>query len=127
MDFICQHYDCDLDAFFALPTHRLREELLGVTGVGRETADSIVLYAAQKPTFVVDAYTARILRRHFLIDETADYDQIKELFESALPAEAPLFNEYHALIVMCGKHYCRPRAICEHCPLSGFEHDETIR
>ncbi len=127
VDFICRGYDCDLDAFFALPGHRLREELLSVTGVGRETADSIVLYAAHKPTFVVDAYTARILRRHFLVDETADYDQIKELFESALPADAPLFNEYHALIVMCGKDYCRPRALCEHCPLNGFEHDGTIR
>lgn len=127
VDFLCRQYDCDLDAFFALPVHRLREELLSVSGVGKETADSIVLYAAHKPTFVVDAYTARILRRHFLIDETADYDQIKDLFESALPAEAPLFNEYHALIVMCGKEYCRPRALCERCPLNVFEHDGSIR
>jgi endonuclease III related protein len=127
VDFLCRHYDGDLDAFFELPVHRLREELLSVSGVGKETADCIVLYAAHKPTFAVDAYTGRILRRHFLIDETADYDQIKDLFESVLPAEAPLFNEYHALIVMCGKDYCRPRAQCEHCPLNVFDHDGSIR
>jgi endonuclease-3 related protein len=127
VDFLCRQYDCDLNAFFELPVHRLREELLGVSGVGKETADAIVLYGACKPTFVVDAYTARILRRHFLIDETADYDLIKDLFESALPAEAPLFNEYHALIVMCGKGYCRPRAQCERCPLNVFGHDGSIR
>jgi endonuclease-3 related protein len=127
VDFLCRQYDCDLSAFFDLPVHQLREELLGISGVGKETADAIVLYGACKPTFVVDAYTARILRRHFLIDETADYDLIKDLFESSLPAEAPLFNEYHALIVMCGKGYCRPRAQCERCPLNVFEHDGTIR
>jgi endonuclease-3 related protein len=125
--FICKQYGGDLDACFDLPLDRLREELLTISGVGRETADSIILYAAHKPTFVVDAYTARILRRHFLADDTADYDQIKEIFESALPAEAQLFNEYHALIVMCGKNYCRPRAVCEDCPLNVFDHDSSIR
>lgn len=125
--FISSQYDGDLDALFDLPAHQLREELLSVSGVGRETADSIVLYAAHKPTFVIDAYTARILRRHLVIDETADYEDIKDLFESALPADAQLFNEYHALIVMCGKDYCRPRALCDHCPLNGFEHDGAIR
>jgi endonuclease III related protein len=124
---ICEGYGCDLDAFFALPIESLREQLLSVSGVGRETADSIVLYGAHKPTFVVDAYTARILRRHLLIDETADYEEIKDLFESALPADASLFNEYHALIVMCGKDYCKPRALCEHCPLNGLDHDASIR
>ncbi len=127
IDFICTRYDCDLDAFFDQPAHTLREELLSISGVGRETADSIVLYAAKKPTFVVDAYTARILRRHFVIDETADYEEIKDLFESALPADEPLFNEYHALIVMCAKGYCRPRALCEHCPLNVFDHDGALR
>ncbi len=124
--FLCTQYNFDLDAFFNLSQDRLREELLGISGVGRETADSIILYAAHKPTFVVDAYTARILRRHFLVDETADYDQIKDVFESALPADAQLFNEYHALIVMCGKNYCRPRAICGPCPLNVFDHDGSI-
>jgi len=127
VDHICSRYDCDLDAFFGKSLHALREELLSITGIGPETADSIALYAAGKPTFVVDAYTARILRRHFLIDETADYEQIKELFESALPADVPLYNEYHALLVACGKDYCRPRALCENCPLNPFDHDGSIR
>lgn len=127
VDFICCNHDCDLDAFFDQPVHVQREELLSVSGVGRETADSIILYAAQKATFVVDAYTARILRRHFLIDETADYEEIKDLFESTLPADAQLYNAYHALIVACGKDYCRPRALCDNCPLNSFDHDASIR
>lgn len=127
VDHVCDHHDCDLEVFFDQPVHALREELLAISGIGRETADSIVLYAAGKRTFVVDAYTARILRRHFLIDETADYDQIKELFESALPAEIQLYNEYHALLVRCGNVYCRPRPLCEECPLNGLEHDGSIR
>ena len=104
----------------SLPT--LREELLSVSGIGRETADAILLYAGNLPTFVVDAYTARILYRHGLIDESADYDEIKDTFESNLPADVPLFNEYHALLVQVGKLHCRPRAKCEGCPLERFEH-----
>lgn len=117
----------DLDAFFDQPLHDLRCSLLSVSGVGRETADSIILYAACKPTFVVDAYTARILRRHLLIDDTADYEEIKELFESRLPADTQLYNEYHALIVSCGKDFCRPKPLCDKCPLSVFDRDASIR
>ncbi|UCD29417.1 MAG: endonuclease III domain-containing protein, partial [Planctomycetota bacterium] len=87
-----------------------------------ETADSILLYAGQMPTFVVDAYTARILHRHRLIDNSADYDEIKELFESNLPDDIRLFNEYHALLVQVGKNHCRPKARCRGCPLESFEH-----
>ncbi len=118
-----ERYDGDLDRMFAAPTEALREELLGVRGVGRETADSILLYAGGKPSFVVDAYTCRILRRHRMIDDDADYEQIRELFESNLPADAALYNEYHALIVAVGKTYCRPRARCAGCPLERFEHE----
>ncbi len=126
-DYICREHDCDLERFFDQPADVLREQLLAVNGIGRETADSIVLYAAAKPTFVVDAYTARIFRRHFLIDETADYEEIKELCESALPTEVQLYNEYHALLVACGKDYCRPKALCDECPLNRFDHDPTLR
>ena len=115
-------FDGDLDRMFTLSVDELREELLGVNGIGRETADSILLYAGHLPTFVVDAYTARIFTRHGLIDASADYDEIKELFESSLPEDVPLFNEYHALIVRIGKHHCKPRARCEGCPLEPFEH-----
>src|SRR5690606_35105685 len=113
----------DLDRLLDQPIPTLREQLLGVPDIGRETADAIVLYAGQLPTFVVDAYTARILHRHRLIDDTADYEEIKDLFESNLPAEAPLFNEYHALLVEVGKRHCRPRPRCAGCPLEPFPHD----
>lgn len=126
VDHVCGPYRGDLDAFFDQPVYALREELLSINGVGRETADSIILYAALKPTFVVDAYTARILRRHYLIDDTVDYEDIKTLFETALPADLQIYNEYHALIVACGKDYCRPQARCDLCPLAAFAHDGTM-
>lgn len=116
-------YEGDLDRMFATPLDQLREELLSVSGIGRETADAILLYAGELPTFVVDAYTARILHRHQIIDGDADYEQIKELFESSLSADALLFNEFHALLVQAGKVHCRPRARCEGCPLAQFEHE----
>lgn len=116
-------YDGDLDRMTATPRHTLREELLAIPGIGRETADAILLYAAGLPSFVVDAYTARILRRHGLIDEDADYETIKELFESYLDEDVPLYNEYHALLVQVGKTHCRPKPRCEGCPLERFPHD----
>jgi endonuclease-3 related protein len=123
VDWLHQRYQGNLDRLFAAPLHALREELLSVSGIGPETADAILLYAGNLPTFVVDAYTARILYRHRLIDEPAEYDEIKDLFESNLPAEVKLFNEYHALLVQVGKRHCRPRARCPGCPLEPFEHE----
>ncbi len=123
VDWFRQCYDADIERMFATPVDTLREQLLGIHGIGRETADSILLYAGGLATFVVDAYTARILYRHRLIDDSADYDEIKELFESSLPADPGLFNEYHALLVRTGKQHCRPRARCSGCPLEPFEHE----
>lgn len=117
-----ERYDGDLDRMFATRTATLREELLAIPGIGRETADAILLYAGEKPSFVIDAYTFRILRRHGVVDEDADYELLKELFEANLPAEPALFNEYHALLVAIGKTWCRPKARCEGCPLEAFEH-----
>lgn len=102
----------------------LRESLLSVSGVGRETADAILLYALGKATFVVDAYTARVAKRHRLIDVDAGYEELKELYESALPADAEMFGEYHALLVAVGKKHCKPRAQCMGCPLERWPHDE---
>ncbi|MCL2330807.1 MAG: endonuclease III domain-containing protein [Phycisphaerae bacterium] len=117
-----ENYDGDLDRMFATSLPTLREELLSISGIGRETADAILLYAGNLPTFVVDAYTARILSRHGLIDEYADYDEIKDTFESNLPSDAELFNEFHALLVQVGKLHCRPKMKCEGCPLASFDH-----
>ena len=112
----------DLDRFFSRETLILREKLLSVKGIGPETADSILLYAAQKPVFVVDAYTYRMLTRHGLIGEETDYAEMQDLFMGNLPADVKLYNEFHALIVRLGKEYCkksRPR--CQQCPLRQFE------
>ena len=101
-----------------IPTPRLRRNLLSVHGIGEETADSILLYALGRKTFVVDAYTRRFLSRHRLIAPNATYGEIKELFEARLKKSLPLYREYHALIVRLGKEICRPRnPTCDICPL----------
>lgn len=122
LSLIQQEYDGIVADFFANGLHELREILLGVKGIGPETADSILLYAAEKPIFVVDAYTHRILSRHNLIfEDEADYHQIQELFMDVLPEETALFNEYHALLVQTGKNYCKKsKPLCDLCPLQGL-------
>jgi endonuclease-3 related protein len=122
-EWLWSRFDGDLDRMASTALPALREELLSIPGIGRETADAILLYAAGLPSFVVDAYTARILRRHGLIDEDADYDAIKDLFESHLAEDTQLFNEYHALLVQVGKLHCRPKPNCEGCPLERFPHE----
>lgn len=100
------------------PTDRLRHALLAVHGVGPETADDILLYAFHRPVFVIDAYTRRIFARLGLIRGDEDYEALRQLFESRLGADVPLFNEYHALIVAHGKDICRPRPRCADCALT---------
>jgi endonuclease III related protein len=117
---IVEKHDGDLDSLFSLPTEKLREDLLSVNGVGKETADSIILYAANQPIFVVDAYTKRVLYGHGLINEKADYDQVQELFHSNLPRDTALYNDFHAQFVAVGHHYCKRKPLCEHCPLAKF-------
>jgi endonuclease-3 related protein len=102
---------------FTADTHALRAELLGVNGVGPETADSILLYAAEKPTFVVDAYTLRIFARHGWVEFDTDYHTLKEYLESGLQRDVQLYNEFHALLVRLGHEHCRKRPKCEGCPL----------
>lgn len=119
--FLRVEYGGSLARMFRTPTAQLRERLLGVHGVGPETADSILLYAGEHPVFVVDAYTKRILSRHQLVSEKASYEEIREFFESRLPRSPALFSEYHALLVQVGKNWCRPAAPrCETCPLGPF-------
>ena len=109
-----------------LDTESLRERLLAITGIGPETADSILLYAFDKPVFVVDAYTARVAVRHGLVEPSVDYESLRDLFQSNLPQEIQLFNEYHALLVQVGKEFCRPRAKCTGCPLEKLPHNLDI-
>jgi endonuclease-3 related protein len=98
----------------------IREDLLRVNGIGPETADSIILYALEKPVFVVDAYTKRVLSRHNIKDHDASYDSFQELFDSNLKRDFRLFNEYHALFVKVAKEHCRTKPLCEGCPLEGM-------
>ncbi|MCA9246024.1 MAG: endonuclease III domain-containing protein [Planctomycetales bacterium] len=117
MELLFDRFDGSLEAMFAVGLTSLREELLAVKGIGPETADAILLYAAELPAFVVDSYTHRVLARHGWIDFDADYHQIQEHFESALPQDVPLFNEYHALLVEVGKRFCKKTPACDECPL----------
>ena len=118
LEFLVGRYDGSLEAMFRTPLAELRESLLAVSGIGPETADSILLYAGGLPTFVVDAYTHRVLARHAWIGFDADYYQIQEHFEGGLPQDVALFNEYHALLVEVGKRHCRKHPRCEGCPLA---------
>lgn len=123
VNFLRANYQGSLNKMFAVPTERLRGQLLGVHGIGPETADSILLYAGQYPVFVVDAYARRILDRHRLISGTEknSYEEIRELFQRSLPADASLFNEYHALIVHTGKQFChKSKPECSGCALRSF-------
>ena len=117
---IVEKHRGDLSSLFSVPLESLREELLSIKGIGKETADSIILYAAGKPIFVVDAYTKRVLESHKIIAEKADYDSIQRLFHAHLPRDVALFNDFHAQIVAVGHNYCKRRPLCEICPLQQF-------
>lgn len=107
-----------LEELQSLSDTDLRNYLLTISGIGPETADSMVLYAFERPSFVIDAYTKRILVRHGLVSEEANYYEMKDLFETHLEENTDLFNEYHALIVQTGKDFCKKsRPNCEECPL----------
>ncbi len=101
-----------------LSTKELRRRLLDVKGIGKETADSILLYVFKRPVFVVDAYTKRLIKRHNLSINT-DYDSIQKLFEDNLGKDVEVFCEYHALIVKNAKEFCRTKPLCDRCPLFG--------
>lgn len=101
------------------PLAALRRDLLAVPGLGPETVDAILLYAAGRPVFVADAYARRILTRHRLLPAEATYEQTRAFVEAHLPSDPALFNELHALIVAVGKEYCRTIPLCHACPLRG--------
>jgi endonuclease-3 related protein len=121
-----ESYHFDNTALYERNGDSLREELLALNGVGKETADSILLYAAEKPFFVIDAYTKRIFRRIGFVN-TEDYETLRAIFETALPHDAGLFNEYHALIVHHAKLYCSAKPKCAGCPLYNLCISKDIR
>jgi endonuclease-3 related protein len=119
--FLRREYQGSLLKMFRMPTPALRDQLLAVHGIGPETADAILLYAGNHPVFVVDAYTRRILERHRLAETSNSYEHIRQLFERSLPSDPALYNEFHALLVHTGKHYCRARnPHCGDCALNSL-------
>ena len=118
LQLFCRHieskYNGSLKKMLSKPVAELRKELLSLKGIGKETADSILLYAANKPVFVIDAYTKRLAERLKLHDKL-DYDSLQAFFESALERNAQLFNEFHALIVRFCKQTCKKEPLCTEC------------
>jgi endonuclease-3 related protein len=123
LTYLHDNYNMEPEGLAQLSAESLREELLGISGIGPETADSIILYGFGKPVFVVDSYTCRVLCRHMLIEPPVDYQTVQEFFHTHLTPDAKFYNEFHALFVAVGKDYCKRRARCEGCPLSGLAHE----
>jgi len=113
-----EQYDDNLDTLFACDIDSLRRQLLAIYGIGEETVDSIILYAANKPAFVIDAYTRRVISRMGLAPQNNSYAAYQSLFTGNLPTDAPLFNEYHALLVRLAKDVCRTYPACQRCCLN---------
>ena len=118
-----ERYQGSARAMFRIPAGQLRQELLGLKGIGPETADSILLYAGEQPIFVIDAYTRRIFQRHYLISGRESYDELQQFCMDRLPRQPQWYNEFHALLVAVGKRYCHRRdPDCASCPLGEFPH-----
>ncbi|MBI5073202.1 endonuclease [Candidatus Woesearchaeota archaeon] len=113
--FLLQHPLAELQQ---METNRLRALLLSVKGIGPETADSIILYAFSKPSFVIDTYTKRIMSRIGLCRKDVTYDELQELIVRNIPVDVEMYNEYHALLVEHAKQHCQTKPICADCPLS---------
>lgn len=119
--FFHSQYGGSLEELFSSDWRALRKELLNINGIGPETADSILLYAGEKPVFVVDAYTCRIFQRHGYITGKDSYDEVQQFFMTHLASQVSLYNEFHAQLVMVGKDYClKNNPKCAECPLSIF-------
>ncbi|MGQ9689466.1 MAG: endonuclease III domain-containing protein [Desulfobaccales bacterium] len=120
LQFLAVRFDHSLEKMAQEEMASLRAELLHLHGIGPETADSILLYALHQPTFVVDAYTFRVLSRHGLVADPCSYEELRSLFMDNLPLEVPLYQEFHALLVRLGKEFCRPQPRCPGCPLENW-------
>jgi len=120
ISFLIEEYHGSMSRMAKEDLRYIREKLLSVNGIGPETADSIILYSLEKPVFVIDAYTKRVLSRHNILDHDASYDEFQGLFHSKLNKDIRFFNEYHALFVRLAKEYCRTKPLCSGCPLEGI-------
>ena len=117
---LVNRFNGDVSKATPIATGELRAELLAINGIGPETADSILLYAFNRPVFVVDAYTVRALQRIGVAEERMNYQRWQALLESRLPRDTTLFNDFHAQFVALGKNYCRTDPLCRQCPLNSI-------
>jgi endonuclease-3 related protein len=127
LSFLKKNYGGSLKRMFRQEAGGLRAELLSVNGTGPETADSILLYAGEKPVFVIDAYTKRVLSRHGVMPYEKGYDDFQRLFMKHLPPDVALYNQYHAMFVNLGKYFCRKKPLCASCPLNGWRGVPPLR
>jgi endonuclease-3 related protein len=137
VNFMFEEFGGKIEKMRKIRLEGMRERLLSVNGVGPETADSILLYGLEKPIFVVDAYTKRVLLNHEMIPEKASYEEVQDLFMKNLPSGVKVFNEYHALLVHIGKWVCKKAPKCDICPLKeikgpgirdrGLVFDQTLK
>ncbi len=117
-----------LDNFFSQELYSMRKELLSLNGIGPETADAIILYAAEKSIFVIDSYTKRIMRRVYAMNEEPKYEALQELLQKTIPQKLPIYKDFHAQFVELGKTYCRKKPLCDNCPLGGIcKHAASVR
>jgi endonuclease-3 related protein len=119
--FLMNKYSGSLNKLFSVKMEDLRQELLNIKGIGKETADCILLYAGGMPSFVSDAYTKRFLERYGLLKGMETYDDIRDFFMQDLPKDVYLYNEYHALIVHHGHSVCRSKPNCQDCPVRAID------
>lgn len=117
VEFMLQEYQGEIEKLRTADFLQLRKQLLALHGIGPETADSILLYALDKPVLVVDTYTHRVFARHGWIDYSADYHQLQQHLVDELPIDTAIYNELHALLVNVGHHHCRKTPRCDQCPL----------
>ena len=118
LEYFVKNYKGNIRNFKGKRTEAIRKGFLSITGIGHETADSILLYALNRPIFVIDTYTRRIFSRHNIFAADLFYDEIRHILETNLPKNVQLYNEYHALIVKLGKEYCKKNEpLCSICPL----------
>ncbi len=118
-DYVFLNYG-SIGAMFRKDAGELREELLNLHGIGRETADSIILYAAEKPIFVIDAYTRRIMGRIYGTRREPAYDELQKLISSGIKSDVKLYQDFHAQFVELGKNYCRTKPLCSQCPVKRY-------
>jgi len=121
LEFLRIEANYEIEALKSQELAELRPKILGINGIGPETADCILLYALEKPTFVIDTYTYRMMDRHGQVWEGMAYHELQALFMDSLPEDVAVYNEYHALIVRIGKDWCKKKkGLCETCPLKSF-------